>query len=386
MAREDPAATCLLVTAGGEVKPLLTREENELLRSEFADGATELEGRYVLKKVLGQGAMGVVYLARDRRLARYVAVKILPRKIARDRRLADRFRRESQMLAQLSHGNLIAAFDAGEVRGYPYFVMEYVEGINVADLLDVRKVFEEPESLRIVLQVAEALDYAHQKDLIHRDIKPANIMLTRDGTAKLGDLGLALMTVNREWIEGDEGVVGTPYYMSPEQVSGREDLDIRTDVYSLGATLYHMVTGTAPFQGKTPWEVMRKHVSEPLVPPDHLDDRLTVGLGEMVETMMAKDREERYANPQDLVFDIKRLLAGEAPLIAGQGIKSAALELLAEGIHSANPPPNARTTGTLEKRIHRAHRVIVLLLVLLGFAIVANLLLLSWLLEASPNG
>jgi eukaryotic-like serine/threonine-protein kinase len=210
--------------------------------------------------------------------------------------------------------------------------MEYVEGITIKDELEKRKIFDEKVALQIILAVAEALQHAHGRGLIHRDIKPENIILTKDGHVKLADLGLARLTADEKWAMAEAGMaIGTPYYISPEQVRGQVDVDIRADIYSLGATLYHMVTGQVPYPGDTPSEVMRKHVDKntPLTPPDHLNTKLSSGLGEVVETMMAKNREDRYRDPNDLILDLKCLFQGDRPMIAAQKLES--LASLAQG-------------------------------------------------------
>src|ERR1700722_7108272 len=210
--------------------------------------------------------------------------------------------------------------------------MEYVEGATIKDELDKNKVFDEKVALKIVLAVAEAMKHAHERGLIHRDIKPENVILTKDGQVKLADLGLARLTADEKWAMSEAGMaIGTPYYISPEQVRGQVDVDIRGDIYSLGATLYHMVTGRVPYPGETPQEVMRKHVDKnaQLIPPDHVNTRLSSGLGVVVETMMSKNRDQRYRTPDDLVLDLKCLQQGESPMIAGQ--KTDSLAGLAEG-------------------------------------------------------
>src|SRR5918997_1299830 len=179
------------------------------------------------------------------------------------------------------------------------------------------------ESVDRIVAVKILLDaLAQNKEfikLIHRDAKPENVILTRDGNVKLADLGLARLTADEKWAMSEAGMaIGTPYYISPEQVRGQIDVDIRADIYGLGATLYHMITGRVPYSGETPTEVMKKHVDRTtlLTPPDHLNTKLSSGLGEVVETMMAKNRENRYRSPEDLILDLKCLLQGESPMIA----------------------------------------------------------------------
>src|SRR5262249_84471 len=242
------------------------------------------------------------------------AVKILLDALAQNKEFIKRFDREAKIAAKLSHNNVVNAIDAGEVNGHHYFVMEYVEGATIKDPLDKGEVFEEKKALNIVLAVAEALKHAHERGLIHRDIKPENVILTKDGNVKLADLGLARLTADEKWSMAEAGMaIGTPYYISPEQVRGQVDVDIRADIYSLGATPPQMVTGKVPYDGETPAEVMKKHVDKNtnFVPPDHINTRLSSGLGEVVETMMAKNRENRYRNPDDLLIDFKCLLQGE---------------------------------------------------------------------------
>ncbi len=208
----------------------------------------------------------------DQSVDRVVAIKILLVDLAQNKEFIKRFEREAMIAAKLSHNNVVNAIDAGQIDGHYYFVMEYVEGPTIKDYLDKNKVFEEKEALRITLAIAEALKHAAQKGLIHRDIKPENVILTKDGDVKLADLGLARLTDDEKWGLAEAGMaIGTPYYISPEQVRGQTNIDIRADIYSLGATLYHMVTGKVPYGGDTPNDVMRKHVDPKItiVPPDH---------------------------------------------------------------------------------------------------------------------
>src|SRR5262249_47940844 len=160
----------------------------------------------------------------------------------------DRFQREAHLAAKFSSNNIVQAIDVGSSGNMHYFVMEYVEGITIKDELDKGKIYEEKEAIDIVLQIAQALQHAHRRKLLHRDIKPANIILTPDGIAKLADLGMARGTTDESLVKAEMGMtIGTPYYISPEQINSRGDVDSRADLYSLGATLYHMVTGKAPF-------------------------------------------------------------------------------------------------------------------------------------------
>lgn len=329
---------------------------------------------------LGKGSMGIVYKAKQLSVDRVVAIKVLLDQLSLNKEFIKRFDREAKIAAKLSHNNIVNAIDAGEVNGHYYFVMEYVEGDTIKDVLEKGKIFDEKTALKIVLAVAEALKHAHQRGLIHRDIKPENVIMTKDGGVKLADLGLARLTSDEKWAMAEAGMaIGTPYYISPEQVRGQVDVDIRSDIYSLGATLYHMVTGQVPFTGETPSEVMKKHVDKnvPLTPPDHLNTTLSSGLGVVVETMMAKNREDRYRNPEDLLLDLKSLIAGDPPMVASQ--KAESLESLAEG--DSDEPMASTEAWEAEKEemaayVNSRSNVIASLAILLGLSVVTNLLVL----------
>jgi serine/threonine-protein kinase len=305
---------------------------------------------------------------------------VLLNSLAQNKEYIKRFEREAKIAARLSHNNVVNAIDAGEVGGRFYFVMEYVEGATIKDYLNKHKIFEEKEAIRIVLAVAEALKHAEHRGLIHRDIKPENVILTRDGGVKLADLGLARLTDDEKWGLSEAGMaIGTPYYISPEQVRGQTDIDIRADIYSLGATFYHMVTGRVPYGGDTPSEVMRKHVSPrvQLVPPDHLNTRLSSGLGMVIETMLAKNREHRYATPDDLILDLKCLNQGEIPMIAGQNPES--LRALTQGDLDDEGPqgPDEQQMIELAGIVNSRNQIIVAIAMLLAVSVITNLILLT---------
>jgi predicted Ser/Thr protein kinase len=358
-----------------EAKVLTMSQSMRILKEMGAQNRKfEIPGYQIIER-LGKGSMGVVYKAKQTSVDRIVAVKILLDALAQNKEFIKRFDREAKIAAKLSHNNIVNAIDAGEVNGYHYFVMEYVEGKTIKDDLDKNKIYDEKIALKIVMAVAEALKHAHQRGLIHRDIKPENVILTKDGGVKLADLGLARLTADEKWAMSEAGMaIGTPYYISPEQVRGQVDVDIRADIYSLGATLYHMVTGRVPYEGETPSEVMRKHVDKNVsfIPPDHVNTALSSGLGVVVETMMAKNRENRYRNPDDLILDLKCLLQGESPMIAGQ--KPDDLAVLAEG------DAEAMQRGLSEKQlvemagyVNSKNHIIVALVVLLALSVVTNL-------------
>jgi serine/threonine-protein kinase len=287
---------------------------------------------YQLLERLGQGSMGVVYKARQLSMNRLVAVKVLHPRLAADPAFLQRLTREAHLAARLSHNNIIQAIDVGSAGPLHYFVMELVEGQTIRQTLEKGKIYEEREAVEIVLQIAQALQHAHRRGLIHRDVKPANIVLTPDGVAKLADLGMARETDDEALSRREKGLaIGTPFYIAPEQVRGRSNIDGRADLYSLGATLYHMVTGHPPFPYQEIDRVLLAHVGEELTPPDHLNQSLSAGLGEVVEFMMAKERRRRYGKAGDLIIDLECLLSGEAPKLARQHIEAATLAALSQG-------------------------------------------------------
>jgi len=297
----------------------------------------QIPGYQILQKI-GAGAMASVYKARQLSVDRIVAVKILPKRLSEDPDFVARFYKEARAAAKLSHNNIVQAIDVGEYAGYHYFVMEFVDGKTVYDMMATKRVFEEKEALSIIVQIARALEHAHAKGFIHRDVKPKNIMITKDGTAKLADMGLARQAADAVAAEAEKGrAYGTPYYISPEQIRGVLDVDFRADIYSLGATFYHMVTGRVPFEGPSPTAIMQKHLKEPLIPPDHINTRLSTGLGEIIERAMAKDRSLRYQSTADLLLDLELVQRGEAPLQARSGFKDDLLQNLADGREATGP-------------------------------------------------
>ncbi len=301
----------------------------------------QIPGYQILAK-LGAGAMATVFKARQISLDRMVAIKVLPRKLSENAEYVERFYREGKAAASLNHANIVQAFDVGEAGGYHYFVMEYVEGHTLYDELQTGKVFTEDEALQVVMQIARALEHAHGQGIIHRDVKPKNIMITPDGIAKLADMGLAREATDIETAEAEAGkAFGTPYYISPEQIRGEIDIDFRADIYSLGATLYHLVTGRVPFEAPTPAGVMHKHLKAPLVPPDHINTALSGGMGQIVEVMMAKDRDRRYASTSDLLIDLEAAATGELPLQAHKQMDAGTLSMLQQGAAARQGGPGA---------------------------------------------
>ena len=291
----------------------------------------QIPGYKILGK-LGKGAMAIVYKARQLSLNRDVAIKVLPKRFTENSDYVKRFYKEGQAAGKLNHNNIVQAFDVGEAGGYHYFVMEYVEGKSLYDDISAGRIFSEEDALDIIIQVARALAHAHNNGLIHRDVKPKNIMINKQGIVKLADMGLARETTDIDAAQTEEGkAYGTPYYIAPEQIRGEIDIDGRADIYGLGATFYHLVTGRVPFVADNPAEVMRKHLKEPLIPPDHINTSLSAGISEVIEIMMAKRKEDRYDDAKELLTDLESLVNGQPPLRAHKRFDVSMLEKLEDG-------------------------------------------------------
>jgi tRNA A-37 threonylcarbamoyl transferase component Bud32 len=266
-------------------------------------------GRYELLEVVGKGAMGSVYRARHKALENIVAVKLLHPKCSANEKLLERFISEAKAAGRLSHPNVVRGIDAGKVDGRYFLVMEFVDGPPLDRMISESGRLPEERALRITLDVAKALGHARENHVVHRDVKPGNILVGKDGRAKLTDLGLATRLDIDEKKPGT--AMGTPAYISPEQIQARSDVDIRSDIYSLGMTFYHMLTGHPPYSGD-PTEVMAKHLTETLPDPRGEVPELSKEAVLLLRRMTEKRREDRFQDPDDLAGDIQRILAGES--------------------------------------------------------------------------
>lgn len=319
----------LMITLG-----YITQTQAERLKTSIKEtkvAAHQIPGYKILGK-LGAGAMAIVYKAKQLSLNRTVAIKVLPKRFSENPEYVERFYKEGQAAGKLNHNNIVQAIDVGEAGGYHYFVMEYVEGKTLYNDLAAGKVFAEDESLDIIIQVARALNHAHSCGLIHRDVKPKNIMINTAGVVKLADMGLARETTDIKAAQSEAGkAYGTPYYIAPEQIRGKIDIDGRADIYGLGATLYHILTGRVPFMADDPADVMRMHLRDQLIPPDHINTSLSAGVSEVIEVMMAKRKEDRYNNIEELLVDLEAVRKGQPPLRAHRDFDVSMLEKLESG-------------------------------------------------------
>ena len=318
-AQADAAQRGILLSLADALVQLdfITRTQREKMEQEVRarmEGAQML-GQYKLLRKLGEGAMGAVYLADDTIGQRKVALKILPAKYFSDPEYLTRFRREARAAGRLNHANIVAAYTAGEEAGQHFLVMEYCEGESLEKTLKREGFLPWDKALEITIQATRGLQHAHEHGLIHRDVKPGNIFVTTNGEAKILDLGLSkVIGAGEQSFNTQTGVaLGTPHYISPEQARGEKTVDGRTDIYSLGATLYHVVTGETPFQGSTAAMIMLKHLNDQIPNPQDIREDIPDNVALVIQKMMAKDPADRHRDCKELLGDLELVLHGAMP-------------------------------------------------------------------------
>jgi serine/threonine-protein kinase len=288
--------------ASGQLEQIL-----DLQKRGRSAGKLFIPGYEILDRI-GNGAMGAVHRARQVSVDRIVAIKLLSVDLSNDPVFVERFLREARAVAKLSHPNIVAGIDAGELGGLHYYVMEYIEGETAQDLLRRKGRLSEAECVRIGVAIARALDHASHAGIIHRDVKPQNIMAAADNTYKLCDLGLAKNLSSADPSLTAEGIaMGTPYYLSPELARGEHSIDVRSDIYSLGATLYHLSTGMPVFRAATYAAILAKHIEEPAPSPRLSNPELSEGFARIVLKCLAKRKDDRYLTASDLAGDLQAL-------------------------------------------------------------------------------
>ena len=285
-----------------------------------ADGKT-YGGRYEVIERVGLGGMAEVYRARDELLGREVAVKVLNDKLSGDKSFVERFRREAQAAANLSHPNIVSLYDYGSDEGANFIVMELIDGRGLERIIADEGPLLPERAAEMASDVARALERAHATGLVHRDIKPSNIMITSYGQTKVTDFGIARAVGDGDQTMTQTGmVIGTASYLSPEQAQGNP-VDARSDVYALGCVLYEMLTGAPPFKGDTPLSIAYKHVREDATPPSTVNPDVPTALDAIVMKALAKNPDNRYQSAREMRDDLQRFLAGEqihaTPLLAG---------------------------------------------------------------------
>lgn len=296
-------------------------------------------GGFRIERRLGVGGMGEVFEATQLAMNRRVALKVLPPGVASYPARLSRFIHEVEMAAKLEHPNIVTAFYAGSGKGYYYLAMSYVDGVSLEEKLN-GGLLKEKEALEICLKVAKALHYSWSKfNMLHRDIKPANIMIDVEDEVKLMDLGIAKTITEDSSLTSHGALVGTPFYMSPEQALANIEIDCRADIYSLGATFYHMVTGTKPFDGPNAMAVIAKHLSEPPEAPLNRNPHLSEPCNDLIMKMMARDRDQRPENwlvlQQSMVAVLERRVNPHKPV---RGAPSIMLGTAAPPEEEASPP------------------------------------------------
>ncbi|WP_326548736.1 Stk1 family PASTA domain-containing Ser/Thr kinase [Mycolicibacterium sp. ND9-15] len=275
-----------------------------------------LSDRYELGEILGFGGMSEVHLARDTRLHRDVAIKVLRADLARDPSFYLRFRREAQNAAALNHPAIVAVYDTGEAETptgpLPYIVMEYVDGVTLRDIVHSDGPMEPRRAIEVIADACQALNFSHQHGIIHRDVKPANIMISKTGAVKVMDFGIARALADANSVTQTAAVIGTAQYLSPEQARG-EKVDARSDVYSLGCVLYEILTGEPPFIGDSPVAVAYQHVREDATPPSRRNRAISPELDAVVLKSLAKNPDNRYQSAAEMRADLVRVHSGEQP-------------------------------------------------------------------------
>jgi len=269
-------------------------------------------GTYEIVAPIGRGGMATVFKAYHERLDRHVALKLMHSTFLQDEGFRARFQREARIVAKLEHPAIVSIYDYDEYNNTPYLVMKHIDGMTLKKHF-IKKGMTIEEIERVMTRIAEGLDYAHSQGILHRDMKPSNILLDGNGTPYITDFGLARIAEAGASTISHDMMLGTPYYISPEQAQGSKDLDNRTDVYSLGIILYELLTGQVPFQADTPYAIVHGHIyTEPEL-PSKVNPDLTPAIDKVLQRALEKDRNDRYPNSMMMMRDFSAAIAGKNP-------------------------------------------------------------------------
>lgn len=274
-----------------------------------------LGDRYELLEQIGEGGMAIVYKARDNKLNRFVAVKILKAEYSDNEEIVRKFKKEATAIAKLSDNNIVNVLDVGTQENTNYIVMELINGKTLKKVISEFGKVKYETALNIAIQVAKALDCAHKNNIIHRDIKPQNIMVTEDGVVKVTDFGIAKSS-DSATLTNTSTILGSAHYFSPEQARG-SFIDNRTDIYSLGIVMYEMVTGKVPFEADSPVTIALKHLQEKVVPPKEINSKIPESLNKVILKCMEKDANNRYQNVKELLADLEKIKEDPNTIIGG---------------------------------------------------------------------
>ncbi|WP_265442681.1 Stk1 family PASTA domain-containing Ser/Thr kinase [Flexivirga meconopsidis] len=326
------------------------------------DSPRILGGRYEVGELIGRGGMAEVHLGHDTRLGRTVAIKMLRVDLARDSSFLTRFRREAQSAAGLSHHSIVAVYDSGEETftetggatvDVPYIVMEYVDGQTLREILNEEGKLSPDEAARVTMGILSALEYSHDKGIVHRDIKPANVMLTKGGSVKVMDFGIARALADTgATMTSAQAVVGTARYLSPEQAQG-ETVDARSDLYSAGCVFFELLTGRTPFVGE-PVSLVYQHITDPPKPPSFYEPSVPGSMDAVALRSLEKKRDDRYQSAADFRSDLQAARTGaplSAPtqaLLVGAGAGTGATSMMRRTPPAAEAPPPRRRDYTRE--------------------------------------